>query len=86
MASAPVRERFLTTEEAGNLLDAISDLQQEAACSGTFADAPRLLLLTGARKTEILGLRWSEIDNTRRLLILPPMRRASAGSRSRLPL
>ena len=39
MASAPVRERFLTKEEAGNLLDAISDLQEEGACSGTFADA-----------------------------------------------
>jgi integrase len=50
--SAPVRERFLTKDEAGNHLDAISDLQEEAACSGTFADAIRLLLLTGARKLE----------------------------------
>lgn len=77
--SAPVRERFLTKEEAGNLLDAISDLQEEAACSGIFADALRLLLLTGARKTEILGLRWSEIDNARKLLILPPVRTKAGG-------
>ncbi|HEV7910346.1 MAG TPA: site-specific integrase [Methylocella sp.] len=88
LASAPVRERFLTKEEAGNLLDAISDLQAEAACSGTFADALRLLLLTGARKTEILGLRWSEIDNARKLLILPPGRTKAGGNTGerRIPL
>jgi integrase len=88
VASAPVRKRFLTEEEAGNLLHAISDRQEEAACSGTFADALRLLLLTGARKTEILGLRWTEIDNARKLLILPPVRTKAGGKTGerRIPL
>jgi integrase len=47
--------------------------------SDTFSDALRLLLLTGARKTEILGLRWSEVDLQRKLLILPPERTKAGG-------
>ena len=47
--------------------------------SNTFADALRLLLLTGARKTEILGLRWSEINMLRKLFILPPDRTKAGG-------
>jgi integrase len=56
--------------------------------SNTFADALRLLLLTGARKTEILGLRWPEIDTARKLLILPPERTKAGGKTGerRIPL
>jgi integrase len=41
-----------------------------------------------ARKTEILGLRWSEIDNARKLLILPPVRTKAGGKTGerRIPL
>lgn len=35
------------------------------------ADALRLLLLTGARSSEILGLRWEYVDLERGLLLLP---------------
>ncbi|MCA0058027.1 tyrosine-type recombinase/integrase [Mesorhizobium sp. B261B1A] len=35
------------------------------------AAAVRLLLLTGARKGEILNLRWDEVDFERKLLLLP---------------
>jgi integrase len=76
---ASVRERFLTMEEAGRFLDVIADLESSAAMSNTFADALRLLLLTGARKTEILGLRWPEINTARNLLILPPERTKAGG-------
>jgi integrase len=88
LARAPVRERFLTKEEAGRFLDAIADLESLAAMSNTFADALRLLLLTGARKTEILGLRWPEIDTARKLLILPPERTKAGGKTGerRIPL
>ena len=76
---APVRERFLSKDEAGRFLDAIADLQDKSLLSETFADALRLLLLTGARKTEILGLRWSEVDQLRNVLILPPERTKAGG-------
>ncbi len=79
LASAPVRERFLTREEAGGLVDAIAKLESTGAVSNTFADALRLLLLTGARKTEVLGLRWSEIDMVRGILVLPPDRTKAGG-------
>ena len=63
LTRAPVRERFLSKDEAGKFLDTIVDLQDKRRMSETFADAFRLLLLTGARKTEILGLRWSEVTS-----------------------
>ena len=79
LGRASVRERFLSREEAGRFLDAIADLQGKFLLSETFADALRLLLLTGARKTEILGLRWSEVDQLRNVLILPPERTKACG-------
>ena len=79
LTSAPVRERFLTKEEAGRLLDAIAKLESAGAASNTFADALRLLLLTGARKTEVLGLKWSEVDMARGILVLPPDRTKAGG-------
>jgi integrase len=79
LASAPVRERFLTREEAGGFLDAIAKLESTGDVSNTFADALRLLLLTGARKTEVLGLRWSEVDMVRSILVLPPDRTKAGG-------
>ncbi|MEJ0095196.1 MAG: site-specific integrase [Methylocella sp.] len=85
---APVRERFLSEEEAERLLDPIAELQSFGEMSDVFADALRLLLLTGARKTEILGLRWSEVDADRKLLILPPERTKAGGKTGdrRIPL
>jgi integrase len=80
LSAAPVRERFLSREEAARLLDAIAALEAENTLSKGFGDGLRLLLLTGARKTEILGLRWSEIDLERKSLILPPERTKAGGS------
>ncbi|HBI19090.1 MAG TPA: integrase, partial [Brevundimonas sp.] len=39
----------------------------------------RLLLLTGARRNEIAGLRWTEVDFDRRRLVLPPSRTKAGG-------
>lgn len=44
------------------------------------ADLFRLLALTGARRGEILGLRWSEIDLERGLIVLPPDRHKSGSA------
>jgi integrase len=79
LASAPVRERFLSRSEAAAFLDALTALEAEGEASRTFGDALRLLLLTGARKTEILALRWSEVDIARKVLVLPPARTKAGG-------
>lgn len=79
LSAAPVRERFLTKEEAIALLSAISEMETTGNIAGAFADALRLLLLTGARKTEILGLRWVEVDFERKVLTLPPQRTKAGG-------
>ena len=76
---APVRERFLSREEAGRLIDALETLEAEAGVNSAFCDAILLLLLTGARKTEILGLRWSEVNSERQVLLLPPGRTKAGG-------
>jgi integrase len=77
LSAPPVKERFLSDQEAAKLLEAIADLQSRRELSETFADAIRLLLLSGARKTEVLALKWSEVDWDRRALCLPPQRTKS---------
>jgi integrase len=79
LAAAPVHERFLSRREAHQLLDAIKIQEEVGRLSTTFGDALRLLLLTGGRKTEILGLRWAEVDFERGLLSLPPERTKAGG-------
>jgi integrase len=74
-----IRERFLSREEAGKMLDALADLETQANFNRAYGDAIRLLVLTGARKTEILGLRWSEVDFARTTLVLPPERTKAGG-------
>lgn len=70
------RERFLTTVEAKRLLEAIdSTLEPDQA------DAIRLLLLTGARKTEILGLQWDEVELTHSSIALSAAR-TKAGTKT----
>ena len=79
LAAAPVQERFLDRDEAMSLLATLSKQEAAGKLSPTFADAVRLLLFTGSRKTEVLGLRWSEVDFARRLLVLPPDRTKAGG-------
>lgn len=54
------KERYLTPEEIGALLESLDD---HARRNPLFSDAIRLLLFTGMRKSEVLGLRWSEITS-----------------------
>jgi integrase len=60
------RERILSQGELTALLKVLGNDQ--------FSDIIRLLILTGQRREEIGGLRWSEIDLNRNLIILPPAR------------
>jgi integrase len=51
------RQRYLTGAELARLTEALADLRDQGA-----ANAVRLLLLTGARRGELLAARWSDID------------------------
>jgi len=63
-------ERFLTSEEIIRLGAALA--AEENATGNPFpAAAIRLLLLTGARRSEIVGLRWAWVDFERAALFLP---------------
>ncbi len=64
------RERFLTTAELARLGDALVEAETHGETSPSGILAVRLLLLTGARKAEILNLRWSEVDIERACLRL----------------
>jgi integrase len=55
-AEAP-RDRYLSTEEIGRLCAALDANPNQRA-----ADAVRLILLTGARRGEVLGARWDQFD------------------------
>jgi integrase len=58
------RERVLTDKELGAIWRNLGDDQ--------FSDIVRLLVLTGQRREEIGGLRWSEVHKDR--IVLPPER------------
>ncbi len=65
------KERFLSDREVAALADALATLEDERAINPAMAAAIRLLMLTGARKGEILGLRWEWIDFDRGCIRLP---------------
>ena len=62
-------QRFLSKEEVANLTKALSDLEKDGA-NAHGVTVIRLLTLTGARKSEIEGLKWSEVDLERSCLRL----------------
>jgi integrase len=55
------RERFLEAEEFTRLQDALDELEAEGE-NQVALGALQLLMLTGARKNEILKLRWDEVN------------------------
>ena len=64
----PSRDRVLTQGELAVVLKALN------TDPGPFSDIVRLLVLSGQRRSEIGGLRWSEVDFERGLIVLPPDR------------
>lgn len=64
------RTRFLTADEIARLGDALAEAKRDGA-SETVIAAIRLLILTGCRKSEILGLRWEWVDFEGGCLRLP---------------
>jgi len=68
IARRPAKERFLSSEESGRLFETLDAMQADKSLNASHADAFRLLMLTGARRMEIAGLRWSEVDLQRNRL------------------
>ena len=58
------RERFLTVDEYRRLGAAITEAETAGTVSVHAVAAFRLLMLTGCRLTEILTLRWDDVDRT----------------------
>ena len=56
------RERFFTDAEMARLGDALTAMENEFAIVRGVATAVRLLALTGCRMSEILGLKWAQVD------------------------
>jgi integrase len=65
------RERFLSQAELGRLGDALREAEQEKSCSPWVIAAIRLLAFTGARRNEILTLRWEHVSEEHESLLLP---------------
>jgi integrase len=65
------RERFLSQAELGRLGDALREAEQEKSASPWVIAAIRLLAFTGARRNEILTLRWEHVSVEHESLLLP---------------
>lgn len=62
------RERFLSEDELARLGSVLKDVEQKGIESTEVVGAIRLLLFTGCRLSEVLRLRWEDVDVDRRCL------------------
>lgn len=65
------RERYLSDREIAAISEALTQFEREEERHSVMADAVRLLILTGCRKSEILALRWDFVDWEAGCLRLP---------------
>jgi len=65
------RERYLSERELAAFSEALIAFEAEDPRMSVMADAVRLLVLTGCRKTEILSLQWAWVDSRKSCLRLP---------------
>lgn len=68
---APRRERLLTSGEVGALLRTVGEMEAEGATEAAPLIAIRAAILTGARISEILSLRWAHVRREESELRLP---------------
>jgi integrase len=80
------RHRYLSMDEIAAVGSALRRL--EGTANGTALDCLRLIMLTGARKGEIINLRWDQVDlQQRRALLDPAEHKTGGGTRAKqIPL
>lgn len=61
------------SEDYARLFRTLETMQNELRLRPQVADAIRVIALTGARRGEIAGLRWSHVDLKGGVIILPPL-------------
>lgn len=61
-------------EDYQRLFETLNRLESEARIRPAVADVVRIIALTGARRGEIIGLEWREVDLQRRVITIPPDR------------
>jgi integrase len=59
-------------EDYGRMFKTLDRMERELRIRPPVADAIRLIALTGCRRGEAAGLRWSQVDLKRGRLVLPP--------------
>jgi len=72
-------------EELERLGTALTEAEKDGTEPPSVIAAIRLLILTGCRPQEILGLRWEQVDFERQLLCFEKSRFRSSGSCSATP-
>ena len=65
------RQRYLSMDEISSLGTALQEAEEEGLIGQFAAACIRLLIFTGARQGEILGLKWEYVDLKRKRLWLP---------------
>jgi integrase len=75
------RKRYLTPDELGRLTRALAEYPDQH-----MANVFRLLLLTGARKSEILGARWEQFDLGNRQVWVKPAYTTKQKAEHEIPL
>ena len=65
------RERFLSPNELARLGNSLNAVQKDGSVFPSVVTAIRLLILTGARLSEILELKWEYVDFERNVIVLP---------------
>jgi len=85
---AQAKERFLSDAEATRLFATLKTGEENGVINKQHANLIRLLLLTGARKSEMMALRWEEVDLGRSRIVLPANRTKSGSHNGgrRIPL
>ncbi len=73
------RKRYLTTEELDRLGRVLTDPEVRKIESPHFIGAIRLLILTGARLSEIVTLKWDYVDLENGVLRLPDLKDGGEG-------
>ena len=66
------REAVLSADEYERLFKTLDVMENERRVRQPVADAIRVIALTGARRGEVAGLRWSHVDLQTGRIVLPP--------------